>query len=246
MGEPPERAVDAQLYPEREAMIPANLARIRARIEAASRAAGRTDLPRLVGVTKMRTIEEIRSLVDAGVTHLGENRWEEWEGKRNALDEGISWHFIGAIQGRSLRKHYRPLFRVDSLDNLSHARLLSDLASREGVTQSVLLEANILRDPGRSGFLPEELEKEVGSLATLEGLDICGLLVMGPVPDPSGRQDKTRKVFEDAREWWIRLKGHWPFLVELSMGMSEDFEEGIRCGATEVRIGRLLFEEGIV
>ncbi len=215
-------------------------------MEAASREAGRTDLPRLVGVTKMRTVEEIRSLVNAGVHHLGENRWEEWEGKRNALEEIISWHFIGAIQGRALRKHYRPLFRVDSLDNLSHARLLSERAASEGLKQAVLLEANILRNPGRSGFLPEELEKGVESVSSLEGLDIRGLLVMGPIPDPSDRQDRTRKVFEEAREWWIRLQEHWPFLVELSMGMSEDFEEGIRCGATEVRIGRLLFEEGIV
>ena len=231
-------------------MIAANLAKIRARMAAASREAGRAGLPRLVGVTKMRTIEEIRSLVEAGVHHLAENRWEEWEGKRNALrdslGEKISWHFIGAIQGRAIRKHYRPLYRVDSLDNLSHARILSEQASGNGVKQEVLLESNLLREPGRSGFLPEELEKGVESVASLPGLVIRGLMIMGPIPDPSGSREKTRKVFEEAGELWIRLKGHWPFLGELSMGMSEDFEEGIRCGATEVRIGRLLFEEGIV
>ena len=227
-------------------MIGTNVEAIRVRIAEASRKAGRETLPRLVGVTKKRSPEEVREVVRAGVFHLAENRWEEWDTKCRILDSGISWHFLGTIQSRGLRKFYRPLFRIDSLDSLPHAELLSTLSGQKGGRQAVLLEVNFLREPGRAGYLPEDIEPELEKVASLEGLDIRGLMVMGPVPEPSGNMDRTRRVFEEARDFWTRLKGGWPFLEELSMGMSEDFEEGIRCGATEVRIGRLLFEGGHV
>lgn len=227
-------------------MIGTNVEAVRVRIAEASRKAGRETLPRLVGVTKKRSLEEVRELVRAGVFHLAENRWEEWDTKCRSLGSGISWHFLGTIQSRGLRKFYRPLFRIDSLDSLPHAELLSALSGQQGGRQAVLLEVNFLREPGRAGYLPEDIETEIEKVASLEGLDIRGLMVMGPVPEPSGNMDRTRRVFEEARDFWTRLKGGWPFLEELSMGMSEDFEEGIRCGATEVRIGRLLFEGGSV
>ncbi|MCL4484962.1 MAG: YggS family pyridoxal phosphate-dependent enzyme [Nitrospirae bacterium] len=231
-------------------MIAANVGSIRARMEEAARMAGRTSLPRLVGVTKRRSVDEIRRLVQAGVCHLAENRWEEWESKRSLIEASdgpeVSWHFLGTIQSRSLRKYYRPLFRIDSLDSRPHAEILSALSARHGRRQSILLEVNVLREPGRAGFWPEALEEELENLAPLEALDIRGLMVMGPLPEPPGNMERTRRVFGEARDLWDGLRKNWPCLEELSMGMSEDFEEGIRCGATEVRIGRLLFEEGVV
>ena len=227
-------------------MIGANVEAVRVRMAEAARKAGRETLPRLVGVTKKRSLEEIREVVRAGVFHLAENRWEEWDTKCRNLDAGISWRFLGTIQSRGLRKFYRPLYRIDSLDSLPHAELLATLSGQQGGRQAVLLEVNFLREPGRAGYLPEDIEQELERLASFDGLDIQGLMVMGPVPEPSSNTDRTRRVFEEARDFWTRLKGSWPFLEELSMGMSEDFEEGIRCGATEVRIGRLLFEGGRV
>ncbi len=229
-------------------MIAHNVLTVRARIAEVAKKAGRTDCPRLVGVTKTRPVEDVREVIRAGIFHLAENRWAEWDQKAKDLGEipetPISWHFIGAIQGRSLRRYYRPLFRIDSLDSVAHAALISDLSRNHGTSQDVLIEVNATRERGRSGFLPEDLDAGLGRISPLPGVRVRGLMVMGPVPDPSGSKDHVRRVFEDAHDLWGRLKMAWPFLEELSMGMSQDFEEGILCGATEVRIGRLLFEEG--
>ena len=230
-------------------MISDNVRKIRERIVEISRETGRETLPRLVGVTKKRSLQEVQDLIAAGVLDLGENRWDEWELKAKILEEDpehpVSWHFIGGLQSRSLRRYYRPIFRIDSLDSIEHARFLSDLARSHAKRQNVLLEVNLLRDPGRSGFLSESIEFQIGQMADLPGILLRGLMVMGPVPDPLGDRTPTVKVFEEGWALWSGLKRNWPFLEELSMGMSEDYEEGIRCGATEVRIGRYLFEEGL-
>ena len=226
-------------------MIADNLENVLRRISDAARQAGRPDSPRLVGVTKKRSLPEISELVDAGLTHLAENRWEELSSKKTVLDdqgrESLKWHFIGGLQGRSLRRFYAPLYRIDSLADLDHARGLSSLAGKSGHLQDVLVEVNVAKVEGRSGILPESLDHFLGQLAPLQNLRVMGMMVMGPVPGLDGGAE-TRRVFDLGREIWTGAKTHWPFLEELSMGMSEDFEEGIRSGCTEVRIGRLLFE----
>ncbi|MEC4683158.1 MAG: YggS family pyridoxal phosphate-dependent enzyme [Nitrospirota bacterium] len=229
-------------------MISDNLEKVLQRISEVSRQAGRSEVPRLVGVTKKRTLPEIIELVEAGLVHLAENRWDEWASKKKDLDRQglnhIQWHFIGGLQGRSLRRYYEPLFRIDSLDSLDHAKMLSALLEKAKGVQQVLVEVNISEGAGRSGVLPDVLDSFLDSLTTLSGINISGLMVMGPLPDPEGGREETRRVFSRAREVWDRSRNHWPFLQDLSMGMSEDFEEGILAGCTEVRIGRLLFEGG--
>jgi hypothetical protein len=229
-------------------LISDNLAEVLRRITVVSRHSGRADTPRLVGVTKNRTVPEISELIRAGLLHLAENRWDEWSSKTmNLKDEGeepLHWHFIGGLQGRSLRRFYRPLFRIDSLDSLEHAKLLSDLSERAGTVQEVLLEINVANSEGRRGIRPERMDDFLDRVSPLEGLKVQGLMVMGPIPDPDRGLGESRRVFESAREIWLGARSRWPFLLELSMGMSEDFEEAIRAGCTEVRIGRLLFERG--
>lgn len=227
--------------------VAANLAFVRREIEEAARAAGRTDLPRLVGVTKGRTFEEFFALASAGVGHLAENRWESWTSRLEELPGGFSsplfWHFIGPIQTRSLKRYYRPLYRIDTVDSVSHGEAVSRLAASLGNRQGVLVEVNVCRDPGRTGILPEALGREIESLAALPGTTLEGLMVMGPVPGDKNAPP-VREVFGEGEFLWREALKAFPSMETLSMGMSEDYSEAIRCGSTEVRIGRILFEEG--
>ena len=210
-----------------------------------SRGSGRSDLPRLVGVTKTRSLDEVLALVAAGVDHLAENRWESWQERLLSLSgdlrPSIFWHFIGTIQGRALKRFYRPLYSLDSLDSLSHASGLSRLAMEAGTPQRVLVEVNVCRDPGRTGILPESLLAEIERLAALPGLRLEGLMVMGPIPG-SLQSPSTSEVFHEGFSLFGEARKMIPSMATLSMGMSEDYREAIRWGSTEVRIGRSLFE----
>ncbi|MGC8528668.1 MAG: YggS family pyridoxal phosphate-dependent enzyme [Leptospirillia bacterium] len=218
---------------------------IREDIREVSRASGRSDLPRLVGVTKTRSPEEVRALVFAGVDHLAENRWESWHERLLAFPEtlwpSIFWHFIGPIQGRALKRFYRPLFCIDTLDSLSHGATLSRLAMETGTLQKVLVEVNVCRNPGRAGVLPENLFTTLETLASLPGLHLEGLMVMGPIPG-DGKAPSTSEVFAEGNALFKESRRLIPSMGTLSMGMSEDYREAIRWGSTEVRIGRRLFE----
>lgn len=227
-------------------MIAENLKRLRERVASLARDSGWPEPPRLVGVTKTRPLADVATLLEAGLTDLAENRWEEWTSKVDGLDPRLSalvnWHFVGALQGRSLRKFYRPLFRIDSLDRLEHARSLSAMAESNGRDQSVLLEVNMTRDAGRSGVLPEDLEGVLEMVARLDRLHVSGMMVMGPVPGYPSAMEETTRVFERSRLLWEKMRALSPGFEVLSMGMSQDYAEGIRAGSTEIRIGRLLFE----
>lgn len=222
-----------------------NVAAVLSDIREVSRRSGRADFPRLVGVTKMRSLEEVRALIDAGVDHLAENRWKSWQERLLALSEellpSIFWHFIGPIQGRALKRFYRPLFCIESLDNLSHGTALSRLALESGAPQSVLLEVNVCRAPERAGVLPENLFPEIEALAALPGLRLEGLMVMGPIPGDA-KSPSSSEVFGEGSALFQEARRLIPSMGTLSMGMSEDYREAIRWGATEVRIGRSLFE----
>ncbi len=225
--------------------IAENVAAILEDLRSVSRSSGRSDVPRLVGVTKMRSLDEVRSLIAAGVDHLAENRWESWHERLASLpqepSDSLFWHFIGPIQGRALKKYYRPLYCLETLDSYSHGETLSRLAVEAGGPQKVLLEVNVCRDPGRTGVLPESLLAEAERLAALPGLQLEGLMVMGPIPgNPQG--PTTSEVFQEAGFLFGELKRRIPSMETLSMGMSEDYREAIRWGSTEVRIGRSLFE----
>jgi hypothetical protein len=225
--------------------IAENVAAIREDIREVSRAAGRSDCPRLVGVTKTRSLEDVQALISAGVDHLAENRWESWHERLLAIPEGlrpsIFWHFIGPIQGRALKRFYRPLFCIDTLDTLSHGAALSRLAVENGSPQRVLVEVNVCRAPGRAGVLPENLVPELEPLAALPGLRLEGLMVMGPIPGDA-KAPSSSEVFDEGNALFKEARRLIPSMGTLSMGMSEDYREAIRWGSTEVRIGRSLFE----
>ncbi len=222
-----------------------NVAAVLSDIREVSRRSGRADSPRLVGVTKMRSLDEVRALIDAGVDHLAENRWKSWQERLLALSEellpSLFWHFIGPIQGRALKQFYRPCYSLDTLDSLSHGGLLSRLAMESGSPQRVLIEVNVCRDPGRTGILPENLPGELEKLAALPGLCLEGLMVMGPIPG-NPQSPSAADVFSEGASLFGAAKRTIPSVATLSMGMSEDYREAIRWGSTEVRIGRSLFE----
>lgn len=214
--------------------IAENLNAIQARIAAAADRADRNaEQVRLVGVTKSVGVSEAKFLFELGVTHLGENRVEEAGEKVAALDTGVTWHMIGAIQRRKARDVVDKFHCVDAVDRLKLAETLQRRCEEAGKTMPILLEVNVSGEKAKHGFTPEELPKALDAVRALDRLTIRGLMTMAPfVDDP----EHTRPVFAKLRE----LAGKFE-LPDVSMGMTNDFEIAIEEGATEVRIGSALF-----
>jgi pyridoxal phosphate enzyme (YggS family) len=209
------------------ASVAARVDAVRARIDAAAHAAGRSrDEVRLVAATKTQTVEAVRAVVAAGVTDLGENRAQELVAKAPELaDSAPTWHFIGRLQRNKINQ-LAPWVRW--WESVDRAELVDALATRAPGAR-MLLEVNVAAEPQKGGCAVADAPVLVDR-ARAAGLDPVGLMTVAPADgDP-------RPVFAA-----LRLLGERLELTELSMGMSNDFEAAIGEGATVVRVGTALF-----
>jgi pyridoxal phosphate enzyme (YggS family) len=220
-----------------------NLRAIEERIaRAAGRAGRRPPEVTLVGVSKMFPAESIRVAYAAGVRDFGENRVQEWEGKRGAVEDlPATWHLIGHLQSNKAGRAARLFESVDSVDDFEVAQRL-DRAREEMAAASklrVLIEVRLAPEETKHGVEAAELPGLAEKILTLPRLELAGLMCIPPfVENP----EEVRPYFRRLRELRVGLsKRLGRALPVLSMGMSHDFEVAIEEGATEVRVGTALF-----
>jgi pyridoxal phosphate enzyme (YggS family) len=232
MNEPPVRLAE-------------NLAVLRSRIAAAAKASGRShEAVRLVAATKYVSAELTRTLVAAGCRDLGESRPQALWSKAAALADlpDLRWHLIGHLQRNKVERTLPLTALVHSVDSVRLAQAIDEAAARRGLPTAVLLEVNVSGEAAKHGFTPVGLEQQLDSITALPHLELRGLMAM------AGRQDldhDPRREFAALRALRERLAPLVPRperFVELSMGMSGDFEQAILEGATLVRVGSALFE----
>lgn len=218
------------------ASVAAGVTRIHTRIAAAAERSGRNaDAVTLVAVSKTFPADAVAAAVAAGVTHIGENRVQEAQAKRALLDPaGIActWHLLGHLQSNKVKTALRAFDILQSVDSMRLAEQLSRNATRP---VDILLEVNVAGETSKYGFAPEHVPEAAERIAALPHLRPRGLMTVAPMATDV---EDVRPVFRRLRE--LRDAAG---LVELSMGMSHDFEVAIEEGATMVRIGRAIFGE---
>jgi pyridoxal phosphate enzyme (YggS family) len=220
-----------------------NLLQVQARIGAAARKVGRrSEEITLIGVSKTQLAEAIRAGYDAGLRHFGENRVQEWEGKRAGLrDLDAIWHLVGHLQSNKAARAAGLFHSVDSVDNLSLAQRL-DHTRREQVGPPklrILIEVRVEEEESKSGVKPEEAAALAAKLTEFAHVELAGLMCIPPfLDDPAMVRPYFRRLRE-LRDSLAREIGRE--LPVLSMGMSHDFEVAIEEGATEVRVGTAIF-----
>ena len=224
--------------------ISENVAEVRGRMAAAAARAGRkAEAVQLVAVTKYVGLDEIRALVAAGCTDLGESRPQQlWDRAVALRDLPVRWHIIGHIQRNKVERTLPLVVMIHSLDSLRLAEAIDTAAGKLDQTVPVLLEVNVSREPAKHGFVPEEIEPLLPQLTALKHIEIRGLMCMAGL---EGGGDEARRDFAAVRTLRDRLQAGCPEgvrLDELSMGMSGDYEIAIEEGATIVRVGSALFE----
>ncbi len=220
-----------------------NLLRIQERIgKAAERAGRRAEEITLIAVSKTHPASAIREAYEAGVRHFGENRVQEWEGKRLGT-EGLAatWHLIGHLQSNKAARAARLFHSVDSVDDFALARRLDLARAEAGITGKlrVLIEARVAQEESKSGVEMEGAEGLAERIAPLAWLNLAGLMCIPPLLEDA---ESVRPYFRRLRALRDDLARKLRLVLPvLSMGMSHDFEVAIEEGATEVRIGTALF-----
>jgi pyridoxal phosphate enzyme (YggS family) len=223
--------------------IAQRLADVRARIARAAEASGRrADDVRLVAVSKRHPPEAIRAAFAAGQRAFGENYAQELDAKAAALGGGdaplaIEWHFIGHLQTNKAKIVARTAHVVQAVDGVAGGRELAKRVAREERGPvGVLVEVNIGGEATKHGVRPGELGGVLEAVRAERALTLRGLMTM----PPAGDLDVARRVFDALRTLRSQHGGE-SALPELSMGMSDDLEVAIACGATMVRVGTAIF-----
>jgi hypothetical protein len=222
-----------------------NLETIRTRMRAAAERAGRDPRSvRLVAVSKRQPLEAIREAVGAGQVVFGENYLQEAEDKAAALGQGVVWHCIGHLQSNKARIAAEVFACIETIDRLKLARALEGRLAELGKIMPVLVQVNVGGEAQKAGVAPEEAARLCLDMRQFPHLVVQGLMTMPPfVSDP----EESRGWFRQLRLLGEDLAAQGIFgphgAVELSMGMSGDFEVAIEEGATLVRVGTALFGE---
>lgn len=227
------------------------LPRVLDRIAAAAERSGRDPAAvRIVAVTKGHPPEAVEAVLGAGLADVGENRVEELEEKAPAFDgRGVRWHMIGHVQSRKAARAARLAGLLHSVDSLRLAGRLSRAAEGAGKRLPVLVQVNASGEAAKGGFLvagpqgpasAEALER-IAEIAALPGLRPVGLMTMAPFTSDAS---VLRATFRRTRELLEATAGIEGFdALELSMGMSNDYETAVEEGSTMVRLGTTLLGE---
>lgn len=233
--------------------VGARLAAVRARIRAAAERAGRdAGAVRLVAVSKLQPVEAIVEAMRAGQTVFGESYVQEAAAKQQALaahaDAGVralagtaEWHLVGPLQRNKAREAARRFALVHSVDRQPLVEALARHAGAQGRRVGVLVQVNVSGEATKAGVDPAGAAALVGAVLAAPALDLRGLMA---IPAPAPTAEAARPAFAALRRLRDRLVAEGvpaARLVELSMGMSDDFEVAVEEGATLVRVGTALF-----
>ena len=223
--------------------IAGNLRQVQERIAAAARKGGRrAEEITLIGISKTQPAEAIRAAYEGGLRNFGENRVQEWEGKRTALgDLQATWHLVGHLQSNKAARAAGLFHSVDSVDDFALAQRLD--RARDGQSDArklrVLLEVRVEDEKSKSGVGAEEAVELAEKVVMLPHLELLGLMCIPPFIEDAGKVRPYFRRLRELRDSLAQKIGHE--LPVLSMGMSHDFEAAIEEGATEVRVGTAIF-----
>ena len=222
--------------------IAENIAKVRENMAAAAREAGRDPSEiLLVGASKMNDADACRAAIAAGIDALGENRVQEMVQKleQHAYD-GAPLHFIGHLQRNKVKQVVGHVALIQSVGSLELLQAIEKAAADRDLVQDILLEVNIGREAAKSGFAPEDLFAGAEAALARPHVRVRGVMT---IPPADADRDTNFRYFQEVRALYVDMnqKLFHNELEYLSMGMSGDYQDAIRAGATMVRVGSAIF-----
>jgi hypothetical protein len=222
--------------------IKENLRVVQDRIEEAAKRSGRlASVVQLVAVTKGVPVQQIQEAMEAGVYMFGENYVQEAMGKIEAIGKRLLWHMIGHLQRNKVRDAVRLFNMIETVDSHKLVEILDRRAEAENRAVEILVQVNLSGEESKFGINPDKILFLVEDIAKRKHLVCRGLMAIPPFFE---NEEESRPYFRRLRELRDTIESEG-FVragqMDLSMGMSGDFEVAIEEGATIVRIGTAVF-----
>ena len=236
-----------------------NIKKIRTELDEAAKAGGRSgDKVTLLAATKTVDVDTINFAIDNGITCIGENRVQELLEKYDGIrKDNVDFHFIGRLQTNKVKYIADKVSTIHSVDSYKLAAEIDKQSAKYGKVMKVFVEVNIGAEESKGGIMPEDLEEFLVSISGFKNIKVIGLMCIPPRCDSplfeaeNGlKSESTKKsynynaFFEKITKLFLDIsqkKLDNIYMLELSMGMSDDYEQAAYYGSTVVRVGRGLF-----
>ncbi len=220
-----------------------NYKAIKSKIEDAAVKAGRNPADvRLMAVTKTVESVYINKVLDLGADLIGENRVQEYLGKKDKLHlNGVEKHLIGHLQTNKVKQIVGEVDMIESVDSVKLAREISRVSVNRGIFSDILVEVNVGKEDSKSGVYIEQLEDLLFELAEMDGIRVKGLMTIPPICES---EKEINEYFSTMYQSFIDIKDKKLDNISmdiLSMGMSGDFEAAVANGSNIVRVGSAIF-----
>ncbi len=193
----------------------------------------------LLAVSKTKPIEMLREAETLGLKQFGENYADEAEEKiqqRPALKS--EWHFIGRIQSNKTKSIAQHFAWIHTVDRIKVAKRLASHCPENKILQ-ILLQVNVDSDENKAGVQASEIDELIKYVLSEPNLNLRGLMtILSKETDPKQGYSRLKDLFNHLRETYAQEFHNWD---TLSMGMSNDLEVAVNCGATIVRVGTDIF-----
>lgn len=201
---------------------------------------------KLIAITKQVSVEAMRAAYAAGIRDFGESRVQEAQVKQLALIDltDITWHFIGRLQSNKAKKALELFQWIHSVDSLKLAQQLDKLSAENNYQIKVCLQVKMADDPQKTGWTVPQLWTDLPAIDNCKNLQLCGLMTIPPMGlDESQIKSLFDRTYNLLKEIQTKNWSNLQQMQQLSMGMSNDYQQAIASGSTMVRLGRILFGE---
>lgn len=224
------------------AALRARLADVRDRIaRAADRARRDPASIRLIAVSKTFPADYVRAVADAGQIDFGENRVQDGLLRMEQIaDFDLRWHLVGHLQSNKAKKAAR-FHAIHAIDEGGLLERVDEAATSAGRRVTVLVQVDLAREPTKHGVLPDEVRPIIERAASCRSAALKGLMLLPPASEDPEQARPYFAALRSLRDNLVAAGVDPTLLLELSMGMSHDFEVAIEEGATMVRVGSAIF-----
>ena len=198
---------------------------------------------KILFVSKYLNVEEHKAVIDMGYDYFGENRAQLYRDKLNEFSDekykNIKWDFIGRLQKNKIKYIINSVNLVHSIDSYQLLEEINKKAIENNKTISGLIQINVSREESKTGVYIEDFKKDSEKYFSMSNVKIAGFMTMAPF---DANEYEIDNYFSKMRELKEEYEKKYDYITELSMGMSNDYIEALKNGATIIRIGSKLFE----
>nr|WP_315045692.1 YggS family pyridoxal phosphate-dependent enzyme [uncultured Leptotrichia sp.] len=199
---------------------------------------------KILFVSKYYDIEEHRKIIEMGYNYFGENRAQVYRDKLKEFSgekyKNIVWDFIGRLQKNKIKYIINNVNLIHSIDSYELLEDINKKAIENGRTVNGLIQINVSKEESKTGIYVEDFEKDSEKYFSMDNVKIIGFMTMAPL---GASEEEISKYFSKMLDLKRKYAEKYEYLTELSMGMSGDYIEALKNGATIIRIGSKLISK---